>query len=113
MSDWDEKEHPRNDDGKFTSKGGGLTPRESQRLKELGITRKVKTIQLPPQEYSELNSAIRTKYGNKIPKTGATLYKDSFYVYNYNKRQEKMVCTFKTQIQGNEDLIKRWLKNYV
>ena len=114
MNDWQEDKHPRDNDGKFTSKGGGkeLTPNESKRLKELNITNKAKPIQLPPQEYAELDSAIRTKYGNKIPKIGAALYKDSFYVYNYSKRQEKMVCTFKVQIQGNEDLIKGWLKDY-
>ena len=32
--------------------------------------------------------SIRTKYGNKIPKSGSHLYKDSCYVYNYNKRND-------------------------
>ena len=32
-----------------------------------------KILQLPPQEYAELCSAIRTKYANKIPKDGGIL----------------------------------------
>ena len=106
MGNFDETEHPRDNDGKFASKGGGLTHNESKRLKELGLSRKAKPIQLPAQEYAELDSAIRTKYGNKIPKNGLHLYKDHAYVYNYNKRQEKMVCISKIQIVGNEEKIK-------
>ena len=65
-----------------------------------------KILQLPPQEYAELCSAIRTKYANKIPKDGGILYKNHYYRYNYNEQQEKIVCVFKVTIEGNEDKIK-------
>ncbi len=45
MDNFKEEEHPRDNDGKFTSKGGGLTHNESKRLKELGIDKEKTTKQ--------------------------------------------------------------------
>jgi len=70
-----------------------------------------KYIQLPPGEYAELCSAIRTKHADKIPKHDSILYKNDLYVYNYNKRAEKILCTYKIKIEGNEEIInkiERW-----
>lgn len=103
---WEESNHPRDNDGKFTDKGSG-TPAERKRLEEMGIhIPKAKRIELSKQEYAELCSAIRTKFANKIPKFGGMLYKNSYYRYNYSKQKELIVCVGKIKIEGNEDIIK-------
>ena len=111
MSNWEESKHPRDAEGKFTDKGQG-TPAERKRLEEMGIQISNEPLVLPKQEYAELCSAIRTKFANKIPKSGGMLYKDSYYVYNYNKHEERIVCVDKYEIKGNEDLIAYMEKNY-
>lgn len=62
---------------------------------------------LDKQEYAELNSAIRTKYANSIPKEGAMLYGNNYYMFSYNKPQEKIVCRLKIAISGNEEKIRK------
>lgn len=62
---------------------------------------------LDKQEYAELNSAIRTKYANSIPKEGTMLYGNNYYMFSYNKPQEKIVCRFKIAISGNEEKIRK------
>lgn len=103
---WEENKHPRASDGKFTEKGG--TSAEHKRLQELGIEKRQKYIELPKQEYAELCSAIRTRFGNTIPKISGILYKNDYYIYNYDKIQEKIICTQKISILGNEDKINYW-----
>ena len=42
------------------------------------------------------------------------LYKDSYYVYNYSRKDERIVCRKKIAIEGNEERIakyERGLKN--
>ena len=107
---WEEDKHPRDDDGKFTSGGGTLA--EHKRLQELGIEPRAKPLALPKQEYAELCSAIRTKCGNKIKRQDFILYNNSFYVYNYSRRSERITCCFKIQISGNEKLINKLENKY-
>jgi hypothetical protein len=83
----------------------GESPQEAieKRFKNSG--RKNEYIVLPKEEYAGLCSAIRTKYANKIPKSGSMLYKNNYYWYNYNKNTMEITCSLKICIEGNEDLI--------
>lgn len=101
--EWDESEHPRDNDGKFTDKGNS---HYSSNQKMNNNKHKKKVLTLPKQEYAEVCSAIRTKYADKIPKNGYILYKNDFYVYNYNKQNYKIVCLNKIKIEGNEEYIR-------
>lgn len=64
-----------------------------------------KLIILPKKEYAELCSAIKTRYANKISKNSNILYKNHFYMYNYNKDTEQIIFSLKINIDGNEELI--------
>lgn len=88
----------------------GMTPEEAfEKLRELerkDYAKSKKIVELPKEEYAGLCSAIRTKYADKIPKKDYILYKDSCYVYNYDKDAERLVCVNKIDIIGNEERIK-------
>lgn len=88
----------------------GETPKEA--LNKKFNTNKKKHIKLPPDEYAGLCSAIRTKYANMIPNNDCMLYKNDLYVYNYNKKSEKILCTFKVKIEGNEEMINKIVRWY-
>jgi len=62
-------------------------------------------MRLSTEEYAELCSAIRTRYGNKIPKRDFFLYSNHFYVYTFDKYLHKIECIEKIEIEGNEDAI--------
>lgn len=108
--DWKEDEHPRDDKGQFVEKGNNnfefIAMSKSNKLYS-----KEKVLMLPKQEYAELCSAIRTEFGDKIPKSGRILYKNSYYVYNYSRKSELIVCTYKIEIEGNESLIDKLEEN--
>jgi len=76
---------------------------------ELGAKSR-KIIKLSEKEYAEICSAIRTRYADKVPKIGHLLYGNNYYRFRYNRKTERIVCTFKMPINGNEKLIKEWLK---
>lgn len=61
-----------------------------------------KVMNLPKKEYAEVCSAIRTKYGNKIPTKGDLFNGDYYYIYKYSKQNEQILCTEKIKIDGNE-----------
>lgn len=119
MSNWEESKHPRDEDGKFSSKSGGGTPAEEKRLKELGIddnsrsikeqlkqeeikTHNKKYIWLPEQEYAGINSVIKKRFGNDIPKQGGIFYKNDYYVYNFNEFTDQILCIEKLDIDKDE-----------
>ncbi len=105
--EWKEDEHPRDSKGQFAEKNGSnvISIRKSNKLYN-----KDRVVMLPKQEYAELCSAIRTKFGNSIPKSGYILYKDNFYMYNYKKRSELIVCRNKTPIINNEEKINKAIR---
>lgn len=103
--DWKEDDHPRDNKGQFAEKNSNDNNTDSSIIKSSKLYSNDKVVMLPKQEYAELCSAIRTKYANKIPKSGSMLYNNSYYVYNYDKKSELIVCTFKVAINNNEDLI--------
>lgn len=61
-----------------------------------------KVMNLPKKEYAEACSAIRTRYGNKIPKESGLLYDEYYYRYKYSKQSEQILFTEKIKIDGNE-----------
>ena len=95
IREWNEKDHPRgqpDNAGQFVSRAG--TNKQWQRA-----------IMLPKKEYAAFCSAIRTKYADKIPTVGRILNGDHLYLFRYNKSNEKIACTFKVPIVGNENII--------
>ena len=104
---WEESKHPRLSDGTFTFKNG--TPAEKQRLQELGI--EITPLNLPPPEYKQLCSALKTRYGNNIPSEGAMLYKDYYYEYTYDKKEYLVEYYLKIEIEGNESLIDYYMED--
>ena len=60
---------------------------------------------LPPKEYGELCHAIWTINAGKIPELGFLLYKNHFYIYNYDVEKFVIVFEQKVEIDGNEELI--------
>lgn len=101
--EWREENHPRDEKGQFAEKHSRDSDITMKKSKDLYS--KDKVVMLPKQEYAELCSAIRTEFGNKIPKNGGMLYKDSYYMYNYSKKKELIICTYKIEIEGNEDIV--------
>lgn len=73
---------------------------------------KSKVIHLPKKDYAGLCSAVRTRYADKIPKKGQMLYGDSYYQFRYSKRQERIVCTLKIKIEGNEQQINYYWEKF-
>jgi len=65
---------------------------------------------LPPDEYSALDSAIRSRYANKIPKNDAILYRNHFYRYTYNVVTDEILCTDRIIIEGNQRIISAAMK---
>ena len=84
-----------------------------QALNNISKTKSRRYLTLPKKEYAELCSAIRTKYADKIPKQRGILYKNHYYVYNYDKSTEKILFIDKLAIIGNEEIIKRMEEKYV
>ena len=60
---------------------------------------------LPTKEYAELCHAIRTRFANKIPSEGFILYNNHFYVYTFDRHMQRIYCTGKVVIDGNERVI--------
>lgn len=82
-----------------------VTSVEKQQEQSKATAKRSQAIKLPKKEYASVCSALRTKYGDKIPKKGGQLYGDYYYEYAYSKRQEKIECTLKIKIDDNKDLI--------
>lgn len=101
--EFDESEHPRNEDGEFTKKGNGA------------LTSKTVNGTISRQEYAILRKEILAK--NTYRKNGkkpidCAYTAESFYVYN-NKGGENFDITFHCKIEGNEERIakvERWCK---
>lgn len=91
-------DQPRDEQGKWTSDGSS----EADSVKSKNY------IELPKKEYAEFCSAIRTRYANKIPAKGQIFHGVNYYRFNYNRAQEKIACTLKIEIIGNEDRINRY-----
>jgi len=62
-------------------------------------------VELPKQEYASLSSAIKTRWGNSIPAIGDILFRNHYYVYNYSKQIDKLVCILRVPILDNEERI--------
>ncbi len=86
---------------KGDDRGKSVTELKAQLAKD--IKKKSNVIKLPPKEYAQLCSAVRTTYGNKIPKVGKIFLSSDFYRFRYNKSKEQILCTFKISIEENED----------
>ena len=67
-------------------------------------------VYLDKESYAKLCSAVRTKYGNKIPKVGNILIGNSYYKFKYSKRYEQILCVFELKIEGNEKLINELMR---
>ena len=63
-------------------------------------------VYLGKESYAKLCSAVKTKYGNKIPKKGKIFVGESLFCFKYSKRKEQILCTFELKIEGNEELIR-------
>lgn len=79
-----------------------ITPEQAYAEHGEKSAKRTRSIKLTPKEYAVVCSAIRTKYGDKIPSKGDLLYGDYYYKYKYNKRNEQIFCTYKINIEGNE-----------
>ena len=64
-------------------------------------------VYLDKESYAKLCSAVRTKYGNKIPKQDEMFLDNHYYRFKYKKSTEQILCTFVIKIDGNEDLIRK------
>ncbi len=111
--EWDERKHPRDEAGKFTD---GTTdyseytyPQYLARTTGHEGREKKHAVILDKKEYAELCSAVRTKYADKIPHDGQILYGKYFYQFRYTKSKERIVCTYRLRIEGNEVEIEYWL----
>ncbi len=122
---FDESKHPRANDGKFTDGGKVSKPVKNydlkkavQALDEIDKRNKrdrstaEKTVLLPKKEYAEFCSSVRTKYADRIPKQGQMLYGGNYYRFRYSKSQERIVCTFRLRIEGNERKINNLFKEF-
>ncbi len=67
--------------------------------------KKSQIVKLDKKEYASVCSAIKTRYGNQIPYKGDLLYGNNYYRYTYNKKEERIICTLRLPIQGNEEQI--------
>lgn len=81
---WEESKHPRDDDGRFTSKNG--TPAEHKRLREKGI--------ISREEEKELNNKVKSKSikaetGYTITATKAEMKKLEEMQYQLQKKEMK------------------------
>ena len=104
--EWDESKHPRDRSGKFTDGSDYKYPQYLARVNgREGRQKKKNTVLLEKKEYAELCSAVRTKYADKVPRDGQILYGKYFYCFHYTKSQEQIVCTFRLQIENNEEEI--------
>ena len=65
---------------------------------------------LPSKEYGEVCHAIRTINANRIPELGFLLYKNHFYVYNYDVEECLIKFGAKLLIEGNEARIAEYIK---
>ncbi len=91
-------------------KGAYNSRNDIQPLKKADRDAKKTYTELPKKEYAELCSAIRTKFTNKIPIRGHMLYGNNYYRFKYDRKQEKIVCTKRVKIKGNEELISELMK---
>ena len=117
---FEENKHPRDKDGKFTSKGNEGSKSSNNRQEELenkynsdlpGKPKKKNYIELPKKEYAQMCSAIRTRYTNNIPNKGNIFFDNSYYVFKYIKSKEQVLCINKIKIEGNEEIIKQMEQN--
>jgi len=63
-------------------------------------------IWLPSEEYSGLDSAIRSRYANKIPDEDVIEYRNHLYRYSHNTDTHEIVCIGKEFIEGKERMLK-------
>ena len=86
---------------------GDTAPEESNDNAAESVGKKISNdaVTLPKQEYAALCSAIRTKYGDKIPSKGDAFYGNRYYRFHYSKENEKIVCVLRMEIVGNEKFI--------
>lgn len=121
---WDENKHPRDNDGKFASKGEVDYAKEYadrvkeqvakdqglyEKAKEVGNTTKnPKPLILPKKEYGELCSSIRTKYADKIPSRGTHYFDKHCYLFTYNKKTYQFLFVGKLEIEA----LKTWLEDW-
>ncbi len=104
--EWDESKHPRDRSGKFTDGSDYKYPQYLARINaHEGREKKKSADLLDKKEYAELCSAVRTEHADKIPKKGKMLYGNYFYMFRYTKSQERIVCTLRIPIEGNEEEI--------
>ncbi len=110
--EWDESKHPRDRSGKFTDGTDYKYPQYLARMNgHEGREKKKSTFLLDKKEYAELCSAVRTKYADKVPRDGQILYGKYFYCFHYKKSQERIVCTFRLQIEDNEEEIEYLMRS--
>lgn len=79
---------------------------------DLKSEQKTGIIMLSKQEYAEVCSSIRTRYADRIPKSRGILYGNHYYVFHYEKKNEKLVFVRKLPIGGNEEIIRRMEEKY-
>lgn len=107
----------RDKSGHFTSKendGGECLHKDFRQNTDYEeILKTNKFINLPKKEYGKLCSLIRTKYADKIPPKGSIYVDNYYYRFKYNRQNERILCSLKIQIAGNEELIKYLENNYV
>lgn len=123
--EWDESKHKRgqpDNAGQFApSSGTARSKGDKEKTKEAirkysddperdiaeygGLESKQKIIKLPKNEYAELCSVIRTRYADKIPAVGRILNGNYLYLFRYDSGGERIACTFKIPITGNENII--------
>lgn len=89
-----------------------ITPEQAYAEHSEKSAKRTRTVKLPPKEYAEVCSAIRTAHGNKISPKGDLLHGEHYYQYRYSRRQEKIECTFKLPIERNEELIDAIMEDF-
>lgn len=99
-SDFDESDHPRDEDGKFSSGGG-----KSKGTRE---TKKRTKVVLGKKEYAVIMSAInaqyKAKFQGRVGKTCGAFSRDFYYQF-LNCGFNKYRFHAKIPIEGNEDLV--------
>ena len=78
-----------------------LSSKENLKKEEIKTHNK-KYIWLPEQEYAGINSVIKKRFGNDIPKQGGIFYNNDYYVYNFNEFTDQILCVEKLDIDKDE-----------
>ena len=106
--EWDESKHPRDRSGKFTD--GTADYKYPQYLARMNghEGREKNGIELSPQEYGALRAEVMRKniaQSGKVKPTNFAFTSNYFYMFRYTKSQERIVCTLRIPIEGNEEEI--------